>query len=65
MVTNLFAKYTDVINLLQREIEAEWENYELALQGGKQFWELKQIRDKIHDLENAMEKLKEMNHNQE
>ena len=51
----------DVIEVLQQEIEREWQHYKLALKEKKHFWELKLIRDKIHEMERTIEKLKEMN----
>jgi hypothetical protein len=51
----------DIIELLQKQIEDEKENYKLALKERKQFWQLKEIKNKIHDLEKTLEKIQEMN----
>ena len=55
--------YIDLIELLQQKIKQEEENYIKALREGKQFWELKDIRNKIHQLKSSLEKLEEGNQN--
>jgi len=38
--------HTDIIQLLQQNIKQEEENYARALEEGRLFWELKEIRTK-------------------
>jgi hypothetical protein len=52
--------YIDLIELLQQKIKQEEENYSDSLKTGKQFWQLKEIRKKIHQLKSALEKLQQM-----
>jgi len=49
--------YIDIIELLQQKIKQEEENYARALKEEKLFWELKEIRNKIHRLHSTLKKL--------
>ena len=47
----------ELIKLLHTQITQEEERYVIALKEEKQSWELKQIRDKITDLQQYIEEI--------
>ena len=54
-------RYIDIIELLQQQIKQEEENYARGLKEGKQFSELKAIRNKKHQLQSTLERLQGIN----
>jgi len=51
--------YIDLIELLKEKIKHEEEIYHQALKEDKEFWELKEIRNKIRLLQSTLEKLQD------